>query len=77
MRKNLFERVQAIFELLEQADDYVHKTTFSEVGLDSNSAEQWIKIIEFIQSKPKINVQRLGNYTTVKLEQPEKESNKS
>ena len=67
MRKNLLERVKGIFLLLENSDDYVHKTNFREVGLDSQSAEQWIKIIEFIQDQPKVLVQRLGNYTAVKL----------
>ena len=68
MRKNLYERVKAIFELLETEEDYVHKTRFKEIGLDTKSAEQWIQIIEFVQNQSKIMVKRLGNYTAVKLE---------
>ena len=67
MRKNLLNRVKAIFEVLENKEGIVYKSDFRPIGLDANSSEQWLKIIQYIQSKPKVEVTKAGKFTAVKL----------
>ena len=66
-RKNLLKRVKAIFEILENKEGIVYKSDFRSIGLDANSSAQWLNIIQFIQSKPKVEISKAGKFTAVKL----------
>jgi hypothetical protein len=45
------------------------KSEFAEIGLNPVSAENWLELIDFIQSQPRIKITRMGSSTFVeKLE---------
>lgn len=71
MRKSLLERAHSIFNYLKTRNEFVYKTELKVVGLDANSSENWVQLIQFIQSQPKLLVKRAGKYTTIKLESEE------
>lgn len=67
-RKTLLERGEAIFNYLERnSDKTIYKSDLKKIGLDVHSAEQWIKLIQFIQSKQKLHVIEAGKYKTLEL----------
>ena len=66
-KKNLLQRVETIFDFLEQQQDIVYSAYFEEIGLDSTSVKAWIDIIQFIQTKPHLIIEKAGRYMTIKL----------
>lgn len=68
-RKTLLERGEAIFTHLERnSDKKIYKSDLKKIGLDVNSTEQWIKLIQYIQSKQKLRVIEAGKYKILELE---------
>lgn len=61
-RRTTLERVQAIFKLIAEKKK-VFKTDFENIGFNTRSAEEWMKIIMFIQNQPKITRFERGRTT--------------
>jgi hypothetical protein len=72
-RKKLFQRVQAMFTLLNEEKkkgNLVMKTHLRKIGLSDPSSEQWIKVIQYIQGQPQLIVLKTKSrkeYTRVGL----------
>lgn len=68
-RRSLQERAEDIFQLINLQDKIFPKSRLKEIGLSAASAENWIKLIEFIQNQPKIRV--IESENNVLIEQVE------
>jgi len=55
-RRTLLERVEAIFEFIEIQNDVFPKSRLKEIGLNPRAAENWLKLIDYIQNQPKIRL---------------------
>ena len=55
-RRTIQERVEAIFRFINSQNDAFPKSRLKEIGLNPQSAEKWLKLIDYIQSQPKIRV---------------------
>jgi hypothetical protein len=55
-RRTLLERVEAIFEFIEEQKGIFPKSRLKEIGLNPRAAEKWLKMIDFIQTQPKIRL---------------------
>ena len=55
-RRTLLERVEAIFEFIESQNDVFPKSRLKEIGLNPRAAENWLKLIDYIQNQPKIRL---------------------
>lgn len=67
-RKTLLERAEAIFDYLEKKGEGVHKSELAKIGMDANSAVQWVEMIKMIQGKPKIKTTTAGRTMIIELE---------
>jgi hypothetical protein len=50
------ERIESIFDFIEKQPDVFPKSNFKAIGLNPRTAEMWLKIIEYIQSQPRIRL---------------------
>jgi hypothetical protein len=67
--KTITERVELIFKFIEAQPEPFPKSDFKKIGLNPKDAEKWIRLIEYIQSQPRIRVVRMGSSTFIeKLE---------
>ena len=55
-RRSMLERVNEIFTFIDKQDRAFPKSKLKEIGLNPNSAENWLRMIEFIQNQPRIRV---------------------
>ena len=55
-RRTLQERVEAIFNFIESQKGVFPKSRLKEIGLNPQTAEKWLKLIDFIQNQPKIRI---------------------
>ena len=55
-RRSMLERVEEIFNFIERQDSAFPKSKLKEIGFNPNSAENWLKMIEFIQNQPRIRL---------------------
>lgn len=68
-RRTLAERAESIFRFIDAQSEPFPKSEFQRIGLNPTTAENWIHLIEFIQSQPRIKVTKMGSSTYVeKLE---------
>ena len=68
-RRTLEERAKSIFWFIEQQEEPFPKSELQRIGLNPTTAENWVRLIEFIQSQPRIRVKRIGSTTYIeKLE---------
>lgn len=64
-RRTLFERVEAIFEFMNTQKNIFPKSRFKEIGLNPRAAEKWLKLIDYIQTQPKIRLIQTGHNTLI------------
>ncbi len=68
-RKTLFERVKAFYAFLEQNKRPIYISELKTIGMDTHSVKAWLKIFQFIHTKPSLIIQTSGKYTTLKLDE--------
>ncbi len=67
--RTLTERAQSIFRFIEMQEGPFPKSELQRIGFNPTTAESWIRLIEFIQSQPRIKVAKMGSSVYVeKLE---------
>lgn len=64
-RRTMVEIFQDVSKFINRAHESFYKSSLNEIGLDSNTAEIYIKSFEIAQQTPKIIIQRSGNKTIV------------
>ena len=68
-RRTLAERAESIFKFIEMQEEPFPKSELQRIGLNPTTAESWVRLIEYIQSQPRIRVTRIGSSTYIeKLE---------
>lgn len=70
--RTLLDRAKAIFTFLEfnyefYSEQSIPKSKFQEIGISPREMENWLELIEFIQSKPQILVRREKKRTNISL----------
>ncbi|MHA2366547.1 MAG: hypothetical protein ACXAC7_21505 [Candidatus Hodarchaeales archaeon] len=55
-RRSMIERIEEIFLFIEKQDMAFPKSRLKEIGINPASAENWLKIIEYIQNQPRIRL---------------------
>lgn len=55
-RRNMLERVEEIFNFIETQYEVFPKSRLKEIGINPSSAENWLKLIEYIQNQPRIRL---------------------
>lgn len=63
--RSLKKRVEDIFNFIENHPEPFPKNKLRELGLGSQSINQWLDLILFIQMQPQIKILKVGNYTLV------------
>jgi hypothetical protein len=58
-------RVEAIFRFIDTQNDVFPKSRLKEIGMNPHTAENWLKLIEFIQNQPKIRLVQTGHNTLI------------
>ena len=56
VRRSLQERAEQIFNFIEKQNKAFPKSKLKEIGLNPNSAENWLTLIEYIQNQPRIRL---------------------
>jgi len=64
-RRTLVERVEAIFEFIDKQKGIFPKSRLKEIGLNPRTAEKWLKLIDYIQSQPKIRLIQTEHNTLI------------
>ena len=64
-RRTLIERVEAIFNFIDTQKDVFPKSRLKKIGLNPRAAEKWLKLIDFIQSQPKIRLIQTEHNTLI------------
>ncbi len=68
-RRTMAERAKSIFRFIEAQPEPFPKSQLQEIGLNPTTADSWLRLIEFIQSQPRIRITRIGSSTYIeKLE---------
>ncbi len=68
-RRTMAERAKSIFRYIEAQPDAFPKSQLQDIGLNPTTAENWLHLIEYIQSQPRIRVTRIRSSTYIeKLE---------
>ncbi len=64
-RRTLAERAESIFRFIDAQPEPFPKSEFQRIGLNPTTAESWVRLIEYIQSQPRIKVTKMGSSTFV------------
>jgi len=68
-RRTIAERARSIFRYIEAQPGAFSKSQLQDIGLNPKTADSWLRLIEYIQSQPRIRVTRIASSTYVeKLE---------
>jgi predicted RNA-binding protein YlxR (DUF448 family) len=59
--RTLTERAQSIFKFIEMQEEPFPKSELQRIGFNPTTAESWIRLIEFIQSQPRIKATKMGS----------------
>ncbi|MHA2040667.1 MAG: hypothetical protein ACW975_02290 [Candidatus Thorarchaeota archaeon] len=59
------ERVEAIFSFIDAQPGPFPKSDLQKIRLNPSTAETWVRLIEYIQSQPRIRVTRMGSQTYI------------
>ena len=59
------QRAKDIFELIDKEEGSFPKSKLKDVGLNPDTAEKWLDLIEFIQRQPRIHVIKTERNTVV------------
>ena len=65
MRRTLLERARAIFNIINSQTKPFPKSILTEAKINPMTAENWLDLIVFIQSQPKIRVIKTDNNVIV------------
>ena len=63
--RSMLERAKEIFAIIDCEEDFFPKSNLKKAGLNPNTAEKWLELIEFIQNQPKIRVVKSKRSTMV------------
>jgi len=63
--RTLAERAQSIFRFIDAQPEPFPKSEFQRIGLNPTTAESWVRLIEYIQSQPRIKVTKMGSSTFI------------
>ena len=64
-RRTLLERVEAIFTFIDSQKNVFPKSRLKEIGINPKTAEKWLKLIDYIQTQPKIRLIQTEHNTLV------------
>jgi len=64
-RRTLLERVEAIFKFIDSQKNVFPKSRLKEIGINPKAAEKWLKLIDYIQTQPKIRLIQTEHNTLV------------
>ena len=64
-RRTLQERIEAIFDLIDNEEDVFPKSRLKLIGLNPRTAEKWLKLNEYIQNQPKIRLIQTSHNTLI------------
>lgn len=64
-RRTLAERAESIFRFIDAQAEPFPKSEFQRIGLNPTTAENWVRLIEYIQSQPRIKVTRMRSSTYI------------
>ncbi|MFW9965174.1 MAG: hypothetical protein ACFFCX_16500 [Candidatus Sifarchaeia archaeon] len=59
--RTLTERAKAIFKFIDDQPEPFPKSEFHRIGLNPTTAENWVRLIDYIQSQPRIKVTKMGS----------------
>jgi len=65
IRRTLQERVEAIFEFIEAQAEPFPKSWLKDIGINPQSADKWLSLIEYIQEQPKIRLIKTEHNTII------------
>lgn len=63
--RTLAERAQAIFNFINAQSGPFPKSDLQKIGFSPKTAETWVRLIEYIQSQPRIRVKQMGSSTYI------------
>jgi hypothetical protein len=66
-RRTLSERAESIFRFIDAQQEPFPKSEFQRIGLNPTTAENWVRLIEYIQSQPRIKVTKMGSSTFIEM----------
>lgn len=70
MKRTDFEICKSIFEALFQ-NNPIHKSDLRELtGLGPTSINKWVDLIAFVQSQPRLKIEKIGREQVLELEKP-------
>jgi hypothetical protein len=64
-RRTIQERVEAIFEFIDNQKNVFPKSRLKEIGINPKAAEKWLKLIDYIQYQPKIRIIQTEHNTLI------------
>jgi len=64
-RRTLLERVEAIFKFIDSQKNVFPKSRLKEIGINPKAAEKWLKLIDYIQTQPKIRIIQTEHNTLI------------
>jgi hypothetical protein len=64
-RRTLAERAESIFGFIDAQPGSFPKSEFQRIGFNPTTAENWVRLIEYIQSQPRIMVTRIRSSTYI------------
>ena len=64
-RRTLIERVEAIFKFIDLQKNVFPKSRLKEIGINPRAAEKWFKLIDYIQTQPKIRIIQTEHNTLI------------
>ena len=63
--RTLAERAESIFTFIQAQAEPFPKSKLQKIGFNPSTAESWVRLIEYIQSQPRIRVIRMGASTFI------------
>jgi len=63
--RSLIERAKHIFQIIDYEDYFFPKTRLKEADISSDAIDNWLELILFIQSQPKIKVKKFHRNTMI------------
>jgi hypothetical protein len=63
--RTMTERVEAIFRFIDAQPGPFPKSDLQKIRINPSTAETWVRLIEYIQSQPRIRVTRMGSQTYI------------
>lgn len=64
-RRTLMERAESIFNFINDQEKSFPKSDLQKIGFNPSTAENWVRLIEYIQSQPGIRVTQMGSSTYI------------